>query len=717
MSLLLLSPSSSCRPSGDFGDPHLVALGSFVKHRTGVGVEVVDLDYERLLSSPDPRRIFDARFGVVGICCYSSYDYLTAFYLGREIRRHNPEAVLVVGGYHPSARPDDFLHPPDIDADDPSPFDHVIVGEGELPLARIVEAARRGERLSQRVLGPEPLESLDDLPPLDWSLLGRYRAAARSIGGQVAMSFSRGCPFGCDFCMERAKGQSVWRAFSPRRAERELRALHAWLDLRGWKLFIADAVFGLDADWRREMLDRLARLDLGLAKLWTLTRIDLVGEGDAQRYHAANVGVGLGLESGDADMLKLTGKTHDPRGFLDRFVEFARRAADAALPWGANIIAGHPGETAGSMERSAAFCGRLFGIDSLTGFLCIDPYRFYPGSRIDRNLEWYERTFGTRIHRARWWNYSDQAFTCEWVDPSRELDYRQREALTARLFRPIVQDIARRFAYRGPARDYFLRSVAEAVELLEAPARLRTLNNYHLWRRLTGSPGSSLAQDDVAAGLLREARSAEVGRLASERSVAPNAPLLQALIDEPRERYVPPDRAGNSWRDEPVALDDEGRATVSAIHAYLVNYELLDLGPGDVLLELGGGTGYGAAIASRLVAPGGRVVTVEVDPALAAQARRNLAGGGVEVICADAMSLSRWPSFTKALFAFAVGAIPTACLDAISEGGRLVAPLIDANGRQILTLHRRANGALSISRHGEVRYVPASGATDDRQAR
>ena len=67
-----------------FGDPHLVALGSHLQSRTGAKVELIDLDYERFLPSPDPGRVFSREFSVVGVSCYSSYDYLTAFYLGRD---------------------------------------------------------------------------------------------------------------------------------------------------------------------------------------------------------------------------------------------------------------------------------------------------------------------------------------------------------------------------------------------------------------------------------------------------------------------------------------------------------------------------------------------------------------------------------------------------------------------------------------------------------
>lgn len=741
VSVLLISPGTFGGPDGNFGLPHLVALGSFLEARTDARVEIVDLDYERFLTQPDPQRAFDAGFAVIGISCYSSYEYLTAFYLGAELRRRNPDAVLVVGGYHASARPDDFLNLPASPLEEPSPFDHVVVGEGELPLARIVEAAAGDERLPEPVLGPEPLPDLDGLPPLNWSLLDRYRAVARRIGGQATLHFSRGCPFGCSFCMERSKGESAWRAWSPARAEAELRRLDAWLGLDGWKLFISDAVFGLDPRWRRETLERLARIDVGLDAIWTLTRADLLGPGDIGRYRRAGVGLGFGLESGDPEMLARMGKVRDADAFLDRACDVAAEAAREGLPWGGNLIAGHPGERAESLERSARFAERLFlGTEGLTGFVSIDPFRLYPGSEVDRELARYEEQFGTRVHRRRWWNYSEQSFTSEWVDPSRSLDYREREALTARLFEPVVRGVAERFAYRGPAADYFRRSVDRAVEGFGPASRLRTLADCHLWRGLTGESDARFIDDPEAQALFRRAREETLASIDVEASER----VMAAVLDEPRERFVPEHSVLESWEDTTIPLAHHDWATVSALHAYLINYALLDLLEGDALVEIGGGTGYGAAIASRIVGPSGRVVTYELLPELAAQAERNLADRpNVVVVSGDGLAADPLPAFTKGLFACALREPPQRHLDALPEGGRLLAPLMaeggggppravavwpqghncvrpetgrhlptqggEADADQTLTLFSRVDGRICVAEHGLVRYVPCVG--------
>ena len=84
----------------------------------------------------------------------------------------------------------------------------------------------------------------------------------------------------------------------------------------------------------------------------------------------------------------------------------------------------------------------------------------------------------------------------------------------------------------------------------------------------------------------------------------------------PREQFVPLDEILPSTRDEAVRLDGTGEATVSAMHAYARSFTLARVAAGQRVLDLGGGTGYGAALLSRVVGDAGVVVSVELDGAL-----------------------------------------------------------------------------------------------------
>src|SRR6202012_2219964 len=116
-------------------------------------------------------------------------------------------------------------------------------------------------------------------------------------------------------------------------------------------------------------------------------------------------------------------------------------------------------------------------------------------------------------------------------------------------------------------------------------------------------------------------------------------PHLPALPEVPRERFARREAVGPSADDTPLPLDTTGLATISAPHAYLLSYRVLQLAEGDALVELGSGSGYGAALAANIVGPRGRVLTFEIDPRLAHWARETLAAEpNVRVVGGDAMA-------------------------------------------------------------------------------
>jgi protein-L-isoaspartate(D-aspartate) O-methyltransferase len=182
---------------------------------------------------------------------------------------------------------------------------------------------------------------------------------------------------------------------------------------------------------------------------------------------------------------------------------------------------------------------------------------------------------------------------------------------------------------------------------------------------------------------------------------------LSALLEVPRERFVRAEDIERSAEDTPLPLDQEGLATISAPHAYLLSYRLLELGPRDALVELGTGSGYGAALAAFIVGAEGHVLTFEIDENLAAWAERTLASEpNVAVIPGDAMtSAPQWGGTKKVVATFAVNELPSLWIDALPEGGRLVAPVGPRDRDQRLVRAVRKHGRILESEHGAVRYV------------
>lgn len=711
---LLIWPGGLFSGGANFGVPQLLSIAGAMR-RAGADVSVVDLDLERAFGPIDLAKLArgpDGRgYDLVGISAYSSYEYLKVLELGRRLRALLPKAWLVTGGYHASARPSEFEGPE-------SAFDFVVVGDGEGPMGRLAAALSSGKRPLNRVLGPASVEDLGALDPYDWSLLERYRPVARKVASQAEIYLSRGCPYDCQFCMERAKRDTSWRPLEPGRALEELHALDRFLDLSRWTLFIADALFGMKKAWRRELLEGLARRPLRARKIWLLIRIDLLEEDDLALMARANVGAGFGLESGDPEQLKRIRKSGKLEGWMDQMEQVAGWCHTHHVPFGANVIVGHPGETEGSLRRSAAWLERLFLGDprGTMGFLSVDPFRLYPGSPIDENLEgpdgWIART-GMKAHRYPWWHDGDPDFLAEWVDPSAELDFRRAHALRHELFRPILSQIEARYAYQGPARDYFLRAVREQVDLMRPRRELDTLGKWHLWRALVEPEaqtrtGRSLGLDfdrEPDPELADAARRARLEALARWKA-PPTGRLAEALGAVPREDFVRLEDLPLSSDDRALALTDDGGSTISAMHAYAHAFQALALDEGDTLVELGAGTGYGAAVGAAIVGEAGRVLAVEIVPALTEVARARLGHlPQVRIEAGDAHEIERWRGATKVNVGFAIDAVPTAWVEALADGGVLVAPVREGKTQRLLRIERTLEGDVRMTALGEVRFV------------
>src|SRR5262249_16858618 len=147
------------------------------------------------------------------------------------------------------------------------------------------------------------------------------------------------------------------------------------------------------------------------------------------------------------------------------------------------------------------------------------------------------------------------------------------------------------------------------------------------------------------------------------KQLGPFEPLqLEALLEVPRERFVRPEDIARSAEDTPLPLDEGGMATISAPHAYVLSFRLLDLRPGDRLLELGSGSGYGAALASYIVGLDGGVITVEIDEHLARWAQVTLADrANVRVVHGDAVdAIAAGRGANKIVVTFAVTRVPEA---------------------------------------------------------
>jgi protein-L-isoaspartate(D-aspartate) O-methyltransferase len=186
----------------------------------------------------------------------------------------------------------------------------------------------------------------------------------------------------------------------------------------------------------------------------------------------------------------------------------------------------------------------------------------------------------------------------------------------------------------------------------------------------------------------------------------------RALLAVDRARFVRPQDVERAYRDTPLALDTpfgDYVATISAPHMYVLQFEALALGEGDSFLELGTGSGYGAALAAAVVGPGGRVTSVEVDPHLVALAR-SLDGDlpNVSLVHDDGLVRADLAAtHEKIALTFATDEPPYALLAAMRPGAVLVAPVGAYAEAQRLLRWRNTEAGQELDDLGPVRFVTA----------
>jgi protein-L-isoaspartate(D-aspartate) O-methyltransferase len=173
-----------------------------------------------------------------------------------------------------------------------------------------------------------------------------------------------------------------------------------------------------------------------------------------------------------------------------------------------------------------------------------------------------------------------------------------------------------------------------------------------------------------------------------------------------RHRFVPPSHQEIAYADRPVRIGFG--QTISQPFIVAMMTDLLDTEPDDVVLEIGTGSGYQAAILAHLVRD---VCTIEIVPELGEQARtllQELGYDNARVRVAD--GYHGWPEcgpFDGIIVTAAADHVPRPLLDQLKPGGRMVIPVGGVFSVQYLTLvTKTAEGQVKASQLLPVRFVP-----------
>ena len=185
--------------------------------------------------------------------------------------------------------------------------------------------------------------------------------------------------------------------------------------------------------------------------------------------------------------------------------------------------------------------------------------------------------------------------------------------------------------------------------------------------------------------------------------------ILDAFRAVPREAFVDDGQRHSAYEDHPLPI--EAGQTISQPYIVALMIEAAEVSPSDVVLEVGSGSGYAAAVMSRIARA---VIGIERQHDLVGSARERLHRLGYHnVTIVEGDGTRGWPQHAPfdAIVAAAAGShVPTPLIDQLAPGGRLVMPVGEpADVQDLIKVVKRPDGSLVEENLGGVRFVPLIG--------
>ncbi len=320
-------------------------------------------DFERYLRTH--------RADIIGISSMTGA-YSNALEYAKIAKKDN--LYVVLGGYHPTALPDEVLKSPYVDA--------VIRGEGEFTFKELVN-----EGPSEGVLGlsfkdngnvihnpdRDVIANLDVVPhPLREIRPKRFGSKSNDYSLDTIFT-SRGCRVKCSFCSNDMVNKN-WRHRSPENVIEELKMIHSTKKRKIIKIWDANVL--TDVDRMERIVDLMFENNLTNFKIWTESRTtDIIrAERIMQKLHDIGLKhVSLGIESPNLETLKRIRKGTTPKT-CEKAIEILN---DYKIKIQGYLIIGHLNETVEDIKRYPEYA-RMLGLKQVA-FMVMTPY---PGTRI-----------------------------------------------------------------------------------------------------------------------------------------------------------------------------------------------------------------------------------------------------------------------------------------------------------------------------------------------
>lgn len=348
----------------------ILSVGSALKH-AGFGVELVNITEKEIDKTVE--EVVAKNPSLVALSVMTGIQTKHSAEFSKKIKERSTLKVLW-GGIHPSLLPEQCLSE--------SYIDFVIVGEGEETTVELAQKLECRESL-ENVLGlgykqngevkinpTRPLISNLDLWPMDFSLLDieKYLYKLDKYKRVIAYKTSRGCPFNCAFCYNRAFNQSRWRVWSIDKVVDDIQYLKQKYQIDAIKFY--DDNFFVDKNRALEILRRInlpSHLEV---------RIDMIDDDLARQLKELKAfDLLIGAESGSDRLLALINK----KITVQRIMAAVKSLAEYNVPASYSVIVGLPTETKEEFFSTVDLLYKIYKIHPQAAFT-LGAYMPYPGS-------------------------------------------------------------------------------------------------------------------------------------------------------------------------------------------------------------------------------------------------------------------------------------------------------------------------------------------------
>lgn len=334
----------------------LMHLSSCLTER-GIDNEIIDIKQEKHPFLATTEQLTALNPKVVGITCCAT-EIFEVKDLCDWIGKHLPDSEIVLGGPHPTSKPQHFV---DVGVD----FDYIVIGEGEKVLCDLIQKGKSVPGIAYmengRIVYTEPrelIEDLDALPMPAYDKIDMEYYAKPSIWSvrfvplsAVGVFGSRGCPYHCKFCVAHAVFGRKIRRYSPERATEIVKHLVETYNLDG--VYWNDECFTAHKQWTRDVCAMLKDLNI----LWGCqTRAQLLNSDLVKTMKESGCfQIDFGFESGSDRLLKVMNKGTTTAHYR-KAVKACRKAGIRHL---ANMMINIPTETLEDIRLSTSLVKEL----------------------------------------------------------------------------------------------------------------------------------------------------------------------------------------------------------------------------------------------------------------------------------------------------------------------------------------------------------------------